>query len=118
MTNILGISAFYHDSAACLLQDGNIVSAVQEERFTRNKHDQPFPVHAIGYCLKKACISSKDLDFVAFYDQPKLKFKRILHTYFHYAPIGFQSFVKAMDTWIRQKLWIMQFIQKELNYKG
>ena len=97
---ILGISAFYHDSAACLLKDGNIIAAAQEERFTRKKHDQNFPINAIKYCLKEAGISASDLDFVAFYDKPFLKFERILETYLSYAPKGISSFLKAMPLWI------------------
>ena len=93
---ILGISAYYHDSAACVLKDGEIVAAAQEERFTRKKHDQNFPLNAIKYCLKEASISSSDLDIVAFYDKPFLKFERILETYLSYAPKGIGSFLKAM----------------------
>ena len=100
MANILGISAFYHDSAACLVQDGNIVSAVQEERFTRKKHDFSFPKNAIRYCLENSKLEGNDLDFVAFYDKPFIKFERILKTYLAYAPFGIRSFVKAMPLWI------------------
>lgn len=116
--NILGISAFYHDSAACLVQDGNIVAAAQEERFTRKKHDHSFPKKAIDYCLKEGKISSKDLDYIAFYDKPFTKFERILETYMAYAPFGIQSFIKAMPLWIKQKLWMKDLIQRELNYDG
>ncbi|KKO19439.1 MAG: carbamoyltransferase [Candidatus Brocadia fulgida] len=94
--NILGISAFYHDSAACLVQDGRIVSAAQEERFTRKKHDFSFPTNAIQYCLQESGLKVEDLDFVAFYDKPFLKFERILMTYLAYAPVGIRSFIKAM----------------------
>ncbi len=116
--NILGISAFYHDSAACLVQDGKIVSAAQEERFTRKKHDFSFPKNAIRYCLRDSGLVGKDLDFVAFYDKPFIKFERILETYLAYAPIGIQSFIKAMPLWIKHKLWIKELIFKELDYDG
>ncbi|MDX6557092.1 MAG: carbamoyltransferase, partial [Blastocatellia bacterium] len=95
MTTILGISAFYHDSAACLVSDGEIIAAAQEERFTRLKHDYNFPVHAARYCLKEAGIAAEQLDFVAFYDKPLLKFDRLLETYLDYAPSGFRSFLKS-----------------------
>ena len=94
--NILGISAFYHDSAACLIQDGKITCAAQEERFTRKKHDFSFPKNAIHYCLQDNGLKGKDLDFVAFYDKPFIKFERILETYLAYAPIGIRSFIKAI----------------------
>lgn len=116
--NILGISAFYHDSAACLVQDGKIVSAAQEERFTRKKHDFSFPKNAIHYCLQDSGLVSKDLDFVAFYDKPFIKFERILETYLAYAPIGIKSFIKAIPLWIKQKVWMKDLIHKELNYNG
>ena len=90
-THILGISAYYHDSAAALLADGEIVAAAQEERFTRKKHDAAFPKHSVAYCLDKAGIRAKDLDFVAFYDKPILKFDRLLMTYFGYAPRGYAT---------------------------
>lgn len=116
--NILGVSAFYHDSAACLVQDGKIVAAAQEERFTRKKHDFSFPINAIKYCLQNSGLSGKDLDYVAFYDKPFLKFERILETYLSYAPIGIKSFIKAIPLWIKQKLWIRELIKKELGYDG
>jgi len=116
--NILGISAFYHDSAACLIQNGKIISAAQEERFTRKKHDFSFPKNAIDYCLKNSNLCSKDLDFVAFYDKPFIKFERILETYLAYAPYGIRSFIKAMPLWIKQKLWMKEFIRSELGYEG
>ena len=116
--NILGISAFYHDSAACLVRDGKIISAAQEERFTRKKHDPSFPKQAINYCLVNSGLKGKDLDFVAFYDKPFIKFERILETYLSYVPLGIQSFIKAIPLWIKQKLWIKEIIRKELNYKG
>ena len=116
--NILGISAFYHDSAACLVKDGEIISAAQEERFTRKKHDFNFPINAINFCLKYGKISVNELDLVAFYDKPLLKFERLLETYLSYAPIGIKSFIKAMPLWIKEKLWMKDMIKKELNYEG
>jgi len=116
--NILGISAFYHDSAACLIKDGDIIAAAQEERFTRKKHDHSFPANAIAFCLKEGGIEGKDLDFVAFYDKPFLKFERILETYLAYAPLGIQSFIKAMPLWIKKKLWMKEYIKKELQFEG
>ena len=115
---ILGISAFYHDSAACLVLDGKIIAAVQEERFTRKKHDHSFPVNSIAYCLDHAGIDGKDLDFVAFYDKPFHKFERILESYLAYAPKGLMSFLKAMPLWIKRKLWIKALIAGELGYAG
>ena len=116
--NILGISAFYHDSAACLVTDGNIVAAAQEERFTRKKHDFNFPNHAISYCLEEGNLKVSDLDYIAFYDKPFIKFERILETYLAYAPFGIQSFIKAIPLWIKQKLFMKEFIKKELGYDG
>ena len=116
--NILGISAFYHDSACCLVRDGRIISAVQEERFTRKKHDFSFPENAINYCLGDSGLKGKDLDFIAFYDKPFLKFERILETYLAYAPIGICSFIKAMPLWIKQKIWMKELIRKQLDYDG
>jgi carbamoyltransferase len=116
--NILGISAYYHDSAACLVQDGIIVAAAQEERFTRKKHDHRYPENAIRYCLQEAAISGSQLDYVAFYDKPFLKFERILETYLQYAPMGVASFIKAMPLWIKQKLWIKDHIRQGLEFNG
>lgn len=116
--NILGISAFYHDSAACLVQDGRIAAAAQEERFTRKKHDPSFPKHSINYCLQYAGLSVNELDFVAFYDKPFIKFERILSTYLAYAPLGIRSFIKAIPLWIKQKLWMKELLKKELGYEG
>jgi carbamoyltransferase len=116
--NILGISAYYHDSAACLVQDGKVVAAAQEERFTRKKHDASFPKEAIHYCLEAGGITQKDLDLVAFYEKPFLKFERLLETYLAYAPAGIASFIKAMPVWIKQKLWIKDLIATELDFKG
>ena len=103
---ILGISAFYHDSAACILKNGEIIGAAQEERFTRIKHDQNFPSNAIKYCLDEAKIESSQLELVTFYDKPFLKFERILETYLSFAPKGLSSFLKAIPLWINKKLWI------------
>ncbi len=115
---VLGISAFYHDSAACLLRDGKIIAAAQEERFTRKKHDPRFPREAISYCLKEAGIQSADLDIVAFYDKPFQKFDRLLNTYFATAPLGLRSFLKAMPLWLKQKLWIKDLIASDLDFQG
>ena len=112
---ILGISAFYHDSAACLLKDGEIVSAVQEERFTRKKHDAAFPRCAIEYCLKEAGIGANDINNVVFYEKPFVKFERLLETYLAFAPKGFKSFAKAMPVWIKDKLFQKAALVKELN---
>ncbi|MBN2029948.1 carbamoyltransferase [bacterium] len=116
--DILGISCFYHDSAACLLRDGKIIAAAQEERFTRKKHDFGFPNHAINYCLQEGNMKSNQLDYVAFYDKPFTKFARILETYLTFVPKGIESFMKAIPLWIRQKLWIPDLIQKEMGYQG
>ncbi len=116
--NILGISAFYHDSAACLVQDGKIMSAAQEERFTRKKHDSVFPINAINFCLKDNNLTVDDLDYVAYYDKPFLTFERILETYLAFAPIGIKSFIKALPLWIKKKIWMKEVIRKELNYEG
>ena len=113
MKYILGISAYYHDSAACLVRDGEIIAAAQEERFTRKKHDHRFPSAAVDFCLKYAGITSKDIDFTVFYDKPILKFERLLETYIDYAPSGFRSFIKAMPLWLKEKLWTRQEIKKK-----
>jgi carbamoyltransferase len=115
---ILGISAFYHDSAACLLKDGEIIAAAQEERFTRIKHDHHFPSKAIQFCLDHAGIQSNDISYVSFYEQPKLKFDRLLKTYLAYAPKGLASFATAMPLWVREKLWMGDHIRKKLGYTG
>ncbi len=114
MTSILGISAYYHDSAAALVVDGEIVAAAQEERFTRKKHDHAFPANAIDYCLSEAGIEPDSLDYVGFYDKPLLKFDRLLETYLAYAPRGFRSFAKAMPLWLGEKLHIPGRIRKGL----
>src|SRR5213592_1580598 len=116
--SILGISAFYHDSAACFVRDGRIIAASQEERFTRKKHDASFPKHAADYCLREAGTAIDGVDFVAFYEKPFLKFDRILHTYLSCAPAGIQSFLKAIPLWIKEKIWMKDLIRKELNYDG
>jgi carbamoyltransferase len=115
MTSILGISAFYHDSAACLVVDGEIIAAAQEERFTRIKHDSRFPRSAVRYCLQEWGGNVRQLDYVGFYDKPLLKFDRLLETYVNFAPIGFQSFLKAMPLWIKEKLWMPDLIRTELT---
>ena len=115
---ILGISAYYHDSAACLLKDGEIIAAAQEERFTRKKHDHNFPKEAVNYCLGFVGINIDQVEFVAFYDKPFLKFERLLETYLTYAPIGIKSFIKAIPLWINQKLWMKEIIKNELSYEG
>ncbi len=116
--NILGISAFYHDSAACLVKEGKLVAAAQEERFTRIKHDHSFPAKAVDFCLSFGGISVDDIDYVAFYDKPWLKFERLLETYLAYAPQGFSSFIKALPLWLKEKLWMGDLIKRELNFKG
>ncbi len=115
MTAILGISAYYHDSAAALVVDGEIVAAAQEERFTRKKHDADFPANAVDFCLERAGIRIEDLDHVVFYDKPLLKFERLLETYLAFAPSGFGSFVKAMPVWLKQKLYTPRELKKGLG---
>ncbi len=112
---ILGISCFYHDSAAALIKDGVIIAAAQEERFTRKRHDFNFPAQAMAYCLREAGITAKDLAYVAFYDKPLVKFERILETYLATAPKGIQSFLMAMPLWLREKLWIPSLIEDNLG---
>lgn len=115
---ILGISCFYHDSAACLIKDGEIVAAAEEERFSRIKHDNSFPHQAIDFCLKKAGITSQDLTYVGFYEKPFLKFERILYTCLATFPLSFSFFLQAIPVWIKEKLWMSQLIKKELKYQG
>ncbi|HET8649876.1 MAG TPA: carbamoyltransferase N-terminal domain-containing protein, partial [Gemmatimonadales bacterium] len=117
-THILGISAFYHDSAACLLRNGRIVAAAQEERFTRVKGDASFPTNAVAYCLREGGIATSDLDLVAFYDKPLLKFERILETYLGIAPRGFRSFLKAGPLWIKEKVFIDRELRDQLDWEG
>jgi carbamoyltransferase len=115
---VLGISAFYHDSAAAILRDGEIIAAAQEERFTRKKHDSEFPRGAVAYCLREAGCSIADLECVVFYEKPFLKFDRILHSYLAYAPEGLASFLKAIPVWIKDKVWMKDEIGRELQYNG
>jgi carbamoyltransferase len=115
---ILGISCFYHDSAACLVRDGQIVAAVQEERYTRRKHDPRFPKNAIKYCLQEANITADQLDYVVFYDKPLLTFERLLLTYLTVAPKGLRSWLEAMPLWLGQKLHMPKVIQREIGYDG
>lgn len=112
---ILGISAYYHDSAACLVKDGDIFAAAQEERFTRIKQDKNFPKQSIDYCLKEAGISIEEVDFITFYEKPFLKFERILETYISFSPKGINTFRKVLPLWLREKLWMKSLIQNELN---
>ena len=111
--NILGISCFYHDSAAVLLQDGEILSAVQEERFSRKKHDSRFPKNAIRYCLKSQNIDLRDIDLIVYYEKPLLTFERLLETYLGTAPRGMRSFIAAMQVWLKEKLFLKSLIRKE-----
>lgn len=115
MSNILGVSCYYHDSAAALLVDGEIVAAAQEERFTRKKHDSSFPKHAINYCLQQGGLSHSDVEIVAFYDKPFQKFERILETYLQYAPKGLRSALKALPVWTKEKIWISEQLKDELG---
>jgi len=115
---ILGISCFYHDSAAALVKDGSIIAAAQEERFTRKKHEQSFPSNAIKFCLDRGGITAGNLDYITFYDKPLLKFERIIETSVAYAPKGIKTFFMALPLWLREKLWIPSLIRKELDYDG
>jgi carbamoyltransferase len=112
---ILGISAYYHDAAACLVIDGEIIAAAQEERFTRKKHDSKFPVNAIAYCLSEAKITPKDINYVVFYDKPFLKFERLLETYLAFAPKGLRSFITSMPVWLKDKLFQKSTITSTLK---
>jgi carbamoyltransferase len=116
--DVLGISCFYHDSAACLTRDGEILAAAQEERFTRKKHDPRFPKNAITYCLEEAGIKGQDLDYVAFYDKPLLTFERLLLSYLTVAPKGLKSWLEAMPLWLGQKLHVTKKIKREIGYEG
>lgn len=118
MTCILGISAYYHDSAAALVKDGVIIAAAQEERFTRKKHDAAFPRHAVEYCLREAGISVGDVSYIVFYDKPLIKFERLLETYLAYAPAGFRSFVKAIPVWLKEKLYLKKTLRREFSSLG
>src|SRR5436190_632860 len=112
---ILGISAFYHDSAAALVVDGEIVAAAQEERFTRQKHDPEFPKNAIDYCLNEGGLKPEQLDYIAFYDKPLSKFDRLLETYLSYAPSGFRSFRLAMPIWLKDKLYTRRTLRQHFQ---
>ena len=115
---ILGISAYYHDSAACIIKNGSIIAAAQEERFTRIKHDHSFPKNAINYCLDEAKINAKDLDLISYYEKPFLKFERILETNLAYSPLGLKPFLMSMPLWIKKKIWIKDLIKNELKFNG
>jgi carbamoyltransferase len=115
---VLGISAFYHDSAACLVRDGVIVAAAQEERFSRLKHDSRFPTHAIAYCLEAGGLPASNLDCIAFYEKPWIKFERLVETYLAYAPRGLRSFLMSMPVWLKRKLWIERCIREQLDAPG
>ncbi|MET1085004.1 MAG: carbamoyltransferase [Burkholderiales bacterium] len=115
---VLGISAFYHDSAAAIVEDGEVVAAAQEERFTRKKHDARFPANAVDYCLREARVSLDGFDYIAFYDKPLLKFERLLETYLSFAPRGFKSFSMAIPVWLREKLFLKDLITRELKTRG
>src|ERR1043165_7733395 len=115
MAAILGISAFYHDSAAALVVDGEIVAAAQEERFTRKKHDPAFPTNAVAYCLKEAGLQASQLDYIAFYDKPLTKFERLMETYVAFAPAGFKSFRLALPVWLKDKLHLRATIRKQFD---
>ena len=118
-SRILGISAYYHDSAACLVEDGQIVAAAQEERFTRKKHDASFPAHAVAYCLREARVNARDLDLVGFYEKPLVKFERLLETYIACAPKGLKSYLMALPLWLGDRLWMADDIQRQVEgYKG
>src|SRR5262249_13316415 len=119
MAKLLGVSAYYHDSAACVVVDGKVVAAAQEERFTRKKHDHNFPIHAARYCLDEAGLrSARELDHVIFYDKPLVKFDRLLETYVSCAPLGIASFIKSMPLWLKKKLWMREDIQDQLDFQG
>ncbi|MDQ1329876.1 MAG: carbamoyltransferase [Thermodesulfobacteriota bacterium] len=115
---VIGISAYYHDSAACVIRDGKIIAAVQEERFTRIKHDSRFPEKSIIFCLEKAQAKISDVDYIAFYEKPGLKFDRLLKTYLMHAPLGLHSFIKSMSVWLKHKLWIENEIRRKMNFNG
>ena len=115
MKHIIGISAFYHDSAACILRDGKIIAAAQEERFTRKKHDPSYPKNAINFVLKFANIKLSEVNFIVFFEKPFLKFERLLETYVAFAPKGFASFSKAMPVWIKEKLFQKNYLFNKLK---
>src|SRR5262249_19044912 len=113
--SVLGISAYYHDSAACLVQDGMPVAAAQEERFTRKKHAPGFPAHAISYCLEEGGVRLDELSSIVFYDKPFLTFDRLMETYLGFAPRGLRSFIMAMPLWLKEKLFLRETLEKELK---
>ena len=115
MTSVLGVSAFYHDSAAALLIDGKIIAAAQEERFTRKKHDQKYPYHAVEYVLKESKLKLSEIDYIVFYEKPFLKFERLLKTYLSFAPRGFRSFCVSMPIWLKDKLFQKKLLFNELK---
>src|SRR5215831_19324824 len=117
-THILGVSAYYHDSAACVIRDGDIIAAAQEERFTRKKHDPGFPHRAVDYCLRAGGIQLKDVNYLVFYDKPLVKFERLLETYLGFAPKGIQSFLAAMPVWMKEKLLLKSLLVKEFLAHG
>ena len=114
-TAILGISAFYHDSAAALVVDGEIVAAAQQERFSRKKHDAGFPADAISYCLEEGGLQLSDIDHVVFYDKPLIKFERLIETYLAFAPRGFKSFFAAIPVWLKEKLYLKKTLRRGLS---
>ena len=116
--NILGISCFYHDSAASLVKDGLLAAAALEERFTGVKHDSDFPTNAVSFCLEKEGLTIDDIDYIVFYDKPFTKFDRILNSYLQTVPVSYPAFRKAIPVWLRQKLWLPQIIKKELGFQG
>ena len=115
MTSILGISAFYHDSAAALVIDGNIIAAAQEERFSRKKHDASYPANAVNFVLKYANLKLSEVDYIVFYEKPFLKFERLLETYLAFAPAGFKSFSMSMPIWLKEKLFQKKMLFEELK---
>ena len=115
MTAILGISAFYHDSAAAIIKDGNIIAAAQEERFTRIKHDSSYPFNSVEFVLKKAKLKLNEVDYIVFYEKPFLKFERILETHIAYSPFGFKSFLHSIPLWIKDKLFQKNILFNELK---
>ena len=115
MTSILGISAFYHDSAAALIKDGNILAAAQEERFTRKKHDANYPFNAVDFVLTKGNLKLSEVDYIVFFEKPFLKFERLLETYMAFAPKGFKSFSMSMPIWLREKLFQKKFLFEKLK---
>ena len=116
--NILGISCFYHDAAACLVRDGNLIAAAEEERFTRKKHDSSFPINAVKYCLKEANLSINDIDYICFYEKPFLKFERLLYQHIQMFPYSLPTFIKSLPAWINEKLRVPKIIRKKLKYRG